>query len=367
MGLKLNHNQVLEKAAQNLSWIKDRTCYLALSGSRSHGTFTETSDYDYRGFCIPEKKYYLGTSVFEQVELKEPDTVIYEIRKFIRLAADANPNCLESLFVESEDIVHMTKLGEEVLANRDFFISKKVKHTMCGYAYSQLSRLKGHREWALNPPKQPPTRQEMGLPNETLIPKDQLLAATAEIQKELDKCNFDFMEHLDEATKIEIKNTISHMLAEYKITKDDQWLTAARKIGLSDNFIELMKLERAYESKKREWDQYQHWKANRNPARAAMEAKFGIDCKHATHLVRLLKMAKEILTTGKVIVRRPDREELLSIRNGGWTYEQLIDFAEKQQQELDQLYKTSTLPHSADKEKLEQLCINLIERSLFNG
>lgn len=349
---------------QDISWIKTRTCYLALSGSRSHGTFTETSDYDYRGFCIPTKEYYLGTRIFEQAELSEPDTVIYEIRKFIRLAADANPNCLESLFVEPEDIIHVSKFGEEILSNRELFISKKVKHTMCGYAYSQLSRLKSHRSWLLNPPKQPPTRQEAGLPNETLIPQDQLLAATAEVQKELDRMNFDFMEQLDEAIKIEIKNNMSQMLAELKITKEDQWLSAARKVGLSDNFIELMKLERAYESKKREWNQYQIWKANRNPARAEMEAKFGFDGKHALHLVRLLKMAKEILTTGKVIVKRPDREELLSVRNGGWSYEQLIEFAEKQQKELDILYASSTLPHSADKNKLEQLCISLIERAI---
>lgn len=76
-------------------------------------------------------------------------------------------------------------------------------------------------------------------------------------------------------------------------------------------------------------------------------------------------MCREVLTTGKVIVKRPDREELLSIRNGSWTYEQLIEFAEKEERELNELYNTSTiLPKVPDKDKLDRLVIQLVERSL---
>jgi hypothetical protein len=32
-------------------------------------------------------------------------------------------------------------------------------------------------------------------------------------------------------------------------------------------------------------------------------------------------MGYEILTQGKVIVKRPDREEILAIKNGAWSYE----------------------------------------------
>src|ERR1039458_5020213 len=35
-------------------------------------------------------------------------------------------------------------------------------------------------------------------------------------------------------------------------------------------------------------DQYNGWKAQRNPKRAELEAKFGYDTKHAMHLVRLM-------------------------------------------------------------------------------
>lgn len=61
--------------------------------------------------------------------------------------------------------------------------------------------------------------------------------------------------------------------------------------------------------------------------------------KHASHLVRLMRMGKEILLTGKVTVKRPDAEELLFIKNGGWSYERVVEYAETLQRELDEEYK----------------------------
>jgi hypothetical protein len=236
---------------------------------------------------------------------------------------------------------------------------------MSGYAHSQLHRIKLHRGYLLNPPQGYPTRLEMGLPEQTLIPQDQLSAAEADIQKELDRFDFDFLEEVSEPVKIGLRNIMTEMLSILKITTEDQWLSAARKIGLSDNFIEIMQKERAYKNLKSQWDKYQEWKKNRNPARAAMEEKFGFDGKHGLHLIRLLRVCKEALSTGKIIVKRPDREELLAIRGGGWTYEQLIEEAEKLDAQAEELYKTSNvLPKTPDFEYLDKLCIQLVDRFL---
>jgi hypothetical protein len=217
----------------------------------------------------------------------------------------------------------------------------------------------------MNPPSSPPTRASLGLPEQTLIPQDQLMAAQAEIQKELDRFQFDFIEGLEESAKIEIRGMMEEMLAELKITTEDHWMAAARKIGLTDNFIDIMQRERQYTGAKREWDQYQNWKKTRNPARAALEEKYGYDTKHAYHLVRLIRMCREILTTGIVRVKRPDREELLAIRNGAWPYDRLIEFADAEEKALNEIYNScNLLPKTADKEKLDKLCIQLIERSL---
>lgn len=359
---------IIVKKSPHLFWMEDRTVLLVRHGSHAYGTNTATSDEDFKGIAIPPKKYFLGTmSRFEQAELKapDPDAVIYDIRKFFNLAADCNPNIIEVLHTDPADHFLVDPIGEIILEHKDAFLSKKIKHTFLGYSVAQLKRIKTHKRWIMDPPKTPPTRAELGLPEQTLIPQDQMVAAMAEIQKEMDRFQFDFMESLEESMKISIRNTVSEMLAELKITSDQHWESAARKIGLSDNLIQVMQRERQYTSAKREWDQYQNWRKTRNPMRAALEEKYGYDTKHAYHLVRLIRMCREILTTGKVIVKRPDREELLAIRNGAWSYDQLIEFADTEDKALAELYLTSTaLPKVPDKEMLDQLCIKLVERSL---
>lgn len=366
-----NKHEVLDIIAEkspHLKWMQDRTVLLVRHGSHAYGTNTVTSDEDFKGVAIPPSKYFHGFQhVFEQAELKapDPDVVIYDIRKFFKLAADCNPNIIEVLHTAPEDHFIVDPIGELILEHKDDFLSKKIKHTFMGYSISQLKRIKTHKKWIMNPPSAPPTRKDLGLPEQTLIPKDQLMAAESEIQKELDRFQFDFLEGLEESAKIEIKNTVAEMLGELKITSDQHWMSAARKIGLSDNFIELLQKERNYTNLKRDWDQYQNWKKTRNSARSALEEKYGYDTKHAYHLVRLIRMCREVLTTGKVIVKRPDREELLAIRNGIWSYEQLIEFATNEEILLNELYKnTNILPKTPNMNKLDELAIKLIEKSL---
>jgi len=76
-------------------------------------------------------------------------------------------------------------------------------------------------------------------------------------------------------------------------------------------------------------------------------------------------MCREILTTGQVIVkRRADRDELLAIKRGAWKYEDLIVWAEQQDSELAALEKLSLLPHDPDRDRLDQLCMEIVEVSL---
>ena len=358
---------IIVKKSPHLGWMETGTVLLVRHGSHAYGTNTETSDEDFKGVAIPTKEYFFGSKRFEQAELKapDPDAVIYDIRKFFSLAADCNPNIIEVLHTDPSDHFVVDPIGEVILEHKNDFLSKKIKHTFLGYSVSQLKRIKTHKRWIMNPPTVEPKRSAFGLPETTLIDAGQLAAASAEIQKELDRFQFDFMEGLEESQKIGIRTTVTEMLAELKITSDQHWMSAARKIGLNDNFIELMQRERMYTNARREWDQYQNWRETRNPKRSALEERHGYDTKHAYHLVRLIRMCREVLTTGKVIVKRPDREELLSIRNGAWSYEQLIEFAEREDKELNALYNsTNILPKTPDKDMLDKLCIELVEKSL---
>jgi hypothetical protein len=94
-----------------------------------------------------------------------------------------------------------------------------------------------------------------------------------------------------------------------------------------------------------------------------LEEKFGYDVKHAAHLVRLLRMGKEILLTGKVNVDRTniDAEELKAIRNGSMKYDEVEEYAKKSDEELNSIYDKSTLQKSPQIEKIDQLCLEVCE------
>lgn len=301
--------------------LKNSTILLVRSGSHAYGTNIEGSDEDFRGVCIPPKRYYFGfVNNFEQSVCKDPDKTIFALKKFAALAADCNPNIIEMLFTELEDVVYTTEAGEVLRGHQHMFLSKKARHTFSGYAYSQLKRIKTHRNWLLNPPKEPPARKTFGLPEQTKISKTEM--------------------------------------GMFENMSDEQLK------ALSSEAQYYYHQERAYQNMLREWGQYQEWKRNRNPKRAANEAEFGYDTKHGMHLVRLMRMCVEILTEGKVIVKRPDAEELLSIRHGSWSYDRLIEEADRLDKQCEAAYATSSLHHSPDRVAIDKMVITLTERFL---
>lgn len=86
--------------------------------------------------------------------------------------------------------------------------------------------------------------------------------------------------------------------------------------------------------------------------------------KHAMHLIRLLKMSKEILDTGEVLVKRPDAQELLEIRAGKLSYEELLEWVDNQEKLIEFSFKNSSLPHSPNMPILDELFQNIIEQHL---
>lgn len=134
-------------------WLESSTVFLTTVGSRAYGTNVENSDEDVKGFCVPPSGYYNGfLHKFEQFASTAPDLVIYDIRKFCRLAADCNPSVIETLYTAEKFHKVVTPVGRLLLDNRHLFLSRKAKHTFGGYALGQLKKMRAHKNFITNPP-----------------------------------------------------------------------------------------------------------------------------------------------------------------------------------------------------------------------
>lgn len=288
-------------------------------GSRAYGLATEASDTDLRGILVPPVLAFAGYVVgADQIE-PSPERVLFEIRKFFRLAAACNPTVIELLFTDPADHVSVSPEGERLLERKGEFLSRLAGDSFGKYGLAQLRRIRTHRRWLLSPPGRKPERGDFGLPERSTIPRDEQGAAES-------------------------------MLRDGRLEEE----------SLPARFLDLLDRERRHRVALREWQQYQEWTRSRNKTRAELERQHGYDTKHAMHLIRLLRMAVEILTDGSVRVRRPDAEELLAVRRGALSFDALLEQAEAMGTRLKALAENSALPPRPDDARLNALCGELV-------
>lgn len=312
---------------QHPDWI----IYEVVSGSQAYGLATPESDVDLRGVFIPSKEYFLSPFKYvEQCESKNPDRTLFEIRKFVKLATDNNPNILELLFIDEQHIQKITKEGEQLRSIRNEFLSAKCKFTYSGYAMSQLKRIKTHKKWLIHPRETQPKREEFGL-----------------FYKIFTEEEFGYLKAL-----MEMDNTKGN-----PIVMSSQFPSGV---------IELFNKEREYRNALADYNSYQTWKKQRNPKRAELEAKFGYDIKHAKHLVRLMLQGEEILLQGTLTVDVSNRPEVIEVGNGLWGFDQLLDWASAQDNKLEEIYQKQTyvVPHHINVQKIEAVVMEMITARL---
>lgn len=333
---------------------EDNLLFYTLTGSHAYGMSLPTSDKDYRGiFYAPREILVSAFKNIEQVEKfgGEKDSTVFELKKFVKLLTEQNPNILELLWVPDNCILHDTEPFKILRNNREFFLSSKAKHTFSGYAMAQLKRIKGHNKWINNPQ---PVRRPKEIDfvsvvwNQTALKQYNKTVPFKGVQA------WHLGNDLYGLFIIDDSDIVWHDVHEALVAKPVIELVENRSDDL--NFDLIVKFNKQlYKEAVDNWQHYWTWKKERNAARSELEEKYGYDTKHAAHLIRLLRMGVEILRGEGVKVFRPDAQELLSIRNGAFTYEQIVTHAEELDKELHSLYETTKLAFNVDQDKADEI------------
>jgi uncharacterized protein len=98
--------------------------------------------------------------------------------------------------------------------------------------------------------------------------------------------------------------------------------------------------------------------------RKELVEKYGYDCKNASHLIRLLRMGTEFLKDGELYVHRDDAPQLLEIKRGEWSLEQVKKEADKWFSLAEQAYLNSSLPKRPDFTYINKLTVDVVRTAL---
>jgi len=116
--------------------------------------------------------------------------------------------------------------------------------------------------------------------------------------------------------------------------------------------------------KKMERTRYQGYMGDK---RKKLVEKFGYDTKNAAHLIRLLEMGIEFLSTGELKVWRDNHDYLTDIKDGKYSLEEIKDQADKKFSLIEKSKDESPLPDKPNYEAAELLLINIIQESLLDA
>jgi len=316
----MNNNELLQKTEYDFLRTNPdlkNVIYLTLSGSRGYGTNNESSDYDLRGVLIEDRKYLLGLNGFEQFEDLPSDAVIYGLKKFVRLCADANPNALELLGADEDCIVIMTEKGKRLRGNADLFLSKRVINSFGNYATAQLRRLQN------------------ALCHDSYEEQEKIkhLRNTLNAQLEYFRKKYTFFEN--GAIKIYASDGVLKFdieLKEYPIN------------DFAGIYSELSNTVKAY-------NKLNHRNNKKDDAHLY---------KHAMHLIRLLITGTDILNGRGIITRRRDEHEfLMNLRNGVYSFEEIFKLVDKYQADFEKAAENTKLSYEPDMAKIEEFLIGL--------
>lgn len=396
-----------------------------LAGSNAYGTNTPESDVDYRGIFLASKEYIMTPfyNVKEVTDSSEEDTKFYELNQYMKLYLDANPNILESLWVDPSDIVDSTEFYDYLRKHNADLLSSRIAFTYTGYAYNQVTRMKNHHGWMDKERTAENRLNEIISLYPYVITKEWMYDTFPDylverVLKDVILSNMNIsidFEKLMRDTSLQLVSIVPlkqyhfvklvHNYSTEKVLDRDfnllNYNNGYELIHYGENIFALVKnknestinsdgtlryfnKERSTEELKtypeliikfnnKEWTEnsdnrknYHKWKKNRNTKRSIMEMQSGYDRKFAMHTIRLLNTAEEALESGIIHVKRPDAQFLLDIRNGNYTYEEIMEMYNTKQHNIREvLYKKSVLPKKPNIKLATKILLDIREMQFY--
>lgn len=341
-----------------------------LSGSRAYGTANADSDEDLKGlFALPAKAYLAISPPPPQLADARGDVVYYSLRRALELLGQGNPNLLELVYAPTDCVRLETRVFARLRERRNLFLSKSLVRGHVGYALGQIRKARGQHKWINQPqPQAPPQREEFCW----VITAAALAAGADPLQLrpvplaqtgiDLQQHHASHLPHAREAWRLyhfgEAADGVfsGGRILHRSISLEDE---RARFAGL------LFFHEQAFDQARTEHQNYWTWRRERNESRWRQQesGELDFDAKNLMHTVRLLHSGLQILEAGEPRVRfeGQDLQTLLDIRNGRWTYERILEYAESMRLRCDSLLATSALPEHCAMAQVETLLEELTE------
>jgi predicted nucleotidyltransferase len=375
----------------------DLIIFEAIVGSTSYGTNTPESDIDKKFVYILPEDFILGNHYKQQIDVND-DYTGWEIKRFLELLGTANPTVMELLYSPEDCIVYKHSIFDELIKNRDKFITKQCKNSFGGYARQQIIKAKGlnkKQNWEKDKVKRKdvldfcniitgnksiPLKKWLKLYSD--FSDSQKFFGVSKVPNARDVYSLFFDDNAADIYSKDVTKEESKKI-ELEILENGEKLSLGYKgivkEGDSDNYsisnqlrlssipkgekpVALMSYNKdAYTQHCRDYKDYQKWLEKRNEQRYVDTKKHGqqIDGKNMLHCVRLTRMSKEIAEGKGLIIRRPDAEYLLSIRRGEVDLESLIESTNKIIEEMDNLFEKSNLPEKVESKLIYELLLNI--------
>lgn len=342
-----------------IDWVKENGLLIfeAVVGSKAYGLDTATSDTDIRGIFVLPKELYYSLDYISQVNNNTNDIVYYELRKFMELLSKNNPNILELLNIPDECILYKHAIMDKISSG--MFLSKLCEITFANYAYTQVKKAYGLEKKILNPVEE---ERKSVLDFCYVYDENEAIPLSAYLEIkgwQQNQVGLSVVTHLKDCYNIFYSDTVRYAGIMRKENANE---VALSSIPQGEVPVAMLYFNKdGYSVYCKKYKEYWEWVEKRNDERynSTMAHGKNYDAKNMMHVFRLLLMAKEIATERKINVRRKDRAFLLSIKEGKFEYDELLEKAGILKDELPLLYAQSSLQEMPDVEKINNLLVKM--------